>query len=100
MNYEQFTLINPITLDSISKLFDELEKCKTDRVIINTGMHEFDNIKVLKSFKYRFTAEAETTSKFKKIAFIHPEGYFNFSENMDRYNFFTNKSAAVHWLIK
>ena len=98
MNYTEIIIINPITLYSIDKLFDDLLNCDTLNTLINTGEHNFESIEVIKEMKRRFTKENELLDKFRKIAFLHPPEFVNESYDTQRYNYFTCREDAVKWL--
>jgi len=98
MEYKEVLVNNPITKRSIDQLVNEIKLCSSSFLIINIGAHNFESIEVIKELKKRLNLEKITLTQFRKIAFLHPPGFINKSENEDRYNFFCNKKEAVDWL--
>ena len=93
--HKEFLLLNPVTENSIDQLFMKIKNCYSPFLIINVGEHNFESITVLKMFKERFAIESEMLTRFEKIAFLHPPGYHNISENEEKYNYFTERQKAI-----
>ncbi|MBU1094854.1 MAG: hypothetical protein KKB34_00095 [Bacteroidetes bacterium] len=100
MDYNEIYITNPITLESVNKLFNEIKLSESEYIIINSGEHNFESIAAIKKFKLLFYSEIDIINRIKKIAFLHPPEIQNISENKELYNFFNDKSEAVSWLRK
>ena len=96
MKYLELTLINPINKTSVDSLFVKISKTKCYKLLIDTGAHDFEDLNSLKELKIRF--ETEDLSHIKKIAFLHPRKFQNISQDPERYQYFTDKQKAIHWL--
>jgi len=100
MTIKEILIANPISNESIDQLFDEIELCDSQFLIINIGEHEFESLEVLKNLKNRFNKEKETLIRFKKIAFVHPKKYDNKSQDLNKYNYFCDREKAINWLTE
>jgi CHASE2 domain-containing sensor protein len=96
MSFQNMLLKNPINRDSINSLFKIVKSSQSENILIDIGAHEFEDISSQKELKQRF--EIEDLSHIKKIAFLHPREFQNISQDPERYQFFTDKQKAIHWL--
>ena len=100
MNYTEIHVSNPINMNSIDALFEEIKDCNSLYLMINIGEHNFKSIEIIKELKNRFSLEKDTLNRFNKIVFLHPPQFQNKSDDDERYNFFNHKDEAIDWLDK
>ena len=98
MNILEIKLENPIGLDEVIRLRSVLiSSNKQDYLIIDTGVHDFRSIKVMKYLKDQLSDLEPCLTKFKRIAFLHPPKYRNESGNPKHYNYFSSREEAINW---
>lgn len=98
MKITQLKIDNPITKESVDKLFEEIKGAKHGHLIIDVGAHDFESLKTMKYFKHKFLQKRDLIENFSKLAFIHPPQFSNISDQPDTYNYFTSKDDAIVWL--
>ena len=98
MNYTEILIANPINMESIKKLFDEIESSTSKKLIINIGEHEFESLDVLKELKKRFYQNQQALNRFSKIAFLHSAKFENISQDINKYNYFSDREKLLDWL--
>ena len=98
MDILEIVIKNPIGFDEIDQFGLELTTAQHhDFLIIDTGAHDFEAVKVIKYFRDQFEIWEERLSKFKKIAFIRPPQYINESTDPKVYDFFDSIKEAEKW---
>jgi len=99
MYYTEIHFKNPINFISVDQLMDEIKSCISSLLIINIGEHNFESIEIIKELKNKLSLEKDTLSRFRRIALLHPPDFKNKSDDEERYNFSSNKKAAIDWLM-
>ena len=101
MNLLEINLEKPIGHDEVIRLRSELISAKRhDFLIIDTGVHDFLSLKVIKHLRDQLSDLEPCLTKFKKIALIHLPQYKNESSSPNKYNFFPSKEDAMKWFLK
>jgi hypothetical protein len=101
MSILEIKLKNPIGFNEIDQFRSDLMEAEHfDFLIIDTGVHDFEAIEVIKYFRDQFDGLKERLSKFKKIAFMRPSQYVNKSSNPKVYDFFDSKIEAEKWFLE
>jgi len=101
MNLLEINLEKPIGHDEVIRLRSELISAKRhDFLIIDTGVHDFLSLKVIKHLRDQLSDLEPCLTKFKKIALIHPPQYHNESIDSGTSIFFTSKEDSLKWFLK